>query len=73
MNLKYIFKIIDITNESNEYKKYFDIIVFKSVWGGVIIQKNGDKMFNNIKQMLKDDGVIIFCENLKGHLIHNHY
>ncbi|GHV58162.1 hypothetical protein AGMMS49579_25160 [Spirochaetia bacterium] len=62
---------IDATNIP--YENYFDIIVFKSIIGGIgrnnniAIQK---KTFNEIYKALKPGGKLLFAENLAGSSFH---
>jgi len=51
----------------------FDIVAFKSVMGSVGANKNFDninKAFDEIYRVLKSDGILLFCENLRGGFLH---
>jgi hypothetical protein len=55
---------------------YFDIIVFKSILGGIgrsgqidLIQKTADEIF----KALKPGGQLLFAENLKASVIHQFF
>jgi SAM-dependent methyltransferase len=68
-NIKY--EIINATNIP--YENYFDIIMFKSVLGG--IGKNGNKELQSnamyeIYKALKPSGVLLFAENCAGFFLH---
>ncbi len=56
------------------YEDYFDIIIFKSVLGGVGRNDNYEaqkKMIEQIHKALKKNGVLLFAENLTGSKIHS--
>lgn len=50
----------------------YDLIVFKSVIGACgRIQENGkDIAMNNIYRLLTSGGILLFAENMQGHLLH---
>lgn len=55
------------------YENTFDIVVFKSVLGGIGIGKNGDieqAVINQIYKALKPDGKLVFIENLEASPLH---
>jgi SAM-dependent methyltransferase len=62
---------IDATNLPKDRK--FDIVIFKSIMGGV--SANGEdhlkqKMIDEIYESLADDGVLLFAENLEASGLH---
>lgn len=65
------YEIIDATNIP--YKNYFDLIIFKSILGGIGRNNNFDKIvltMNNIYDALKPGGVLLFAENLTATSFH---
>ena len=61
---------IDATNIP--YENHFDVIVFKSIIGG-ISRENADvqqKIFKQIHKALKKDGKLLFAENTKASALH---
>ncbi len=55
------------------YKNKFDIVIFKSILGG--ISRNGNdhlqkRVIDEIYQCLKTDGILLFAENLEGSFLH---
>lgn len=71
-NIRY--EAIDATNIP--YENTFDVIVFKSILGG--ISRNGNtelryKTIDEIYKALKPGGVLLFAENLKGSRLHNFF
>jgi SAM-dependent methyltransferase len=62
---------IDATNIP--YENYFDVIVFKSIIGGIGRNdniENQKKAFEEIYRALKPGGKLLFAENLAGSLLH---
>ncbi len=65
------YEVIDATNIP--YKNYFDLIIFKSILGGIGRDNNFDNIIltiNNIFDALKPGGVLLFAENLKATNLH---
>ncbi len=65
------YEAIDATNIS--YKGYFDIIVLKSVIGGIGAYNRKDlqiQSFRQIHQALKPGGYFLFAENAQASVIH---
>lgn len=63
----------DIDATDIPYENYFDIIVFKSIIGGIGRNDNYDiqqKVFNEIYKALKPGGKLLFAENLKASSFH---
>jgi len=52
------------------YENYFDIILFKSVLGGIGDNKSQKIVFDEIFKSLKSGGCCLFAENLKSTFIH---
>ena len=55
------------------FENQFDVIIFKSIIGGVSRDGqdyNKPLVFQQIKKALKPQGVLLFAENLKGSMIH---
>ena len=65
------FKKIDVLNIP--YTNYFDIILFKSVLGGLRSQENQELAFKQIYKALKLDGKLFFCENMKSTFLHQYF
>ena len=65
------FDIIDILNIP--YTDYFDIILFKSVLGGLRSHDKQKLAFEQIYKALKLDGKLIFCENMKSTFLHQYF
>ncbi|MFN5400621.1 MAG: SAM-dependent methyltransferase [Bacteroidota bacterium] len=62
---------IDATNIP--YEEYFDLIVFKSIIGGIGRNdnyKNQHKVFKEIYKALKPGGKLLFAENLAASAVH---
>ncbi|QKJ64816.1 class I SAM-dependent methyltransferase [Flavobacterium sp. M31R6] len=77
LHLKYdLFSTIcyqDIDATNIPYENYFDIIVFKSIIGGIGRGNNLDmqkKVFEEIFKALKPGGKLLFAENLSASPIH---
>jgi SAM-dependent methyltransferase len=67
------YEIIDATNIP--YQGCFDIIVFKSILGGIGRNNNIDKQINTINQIykaLKTGGKLFFAENILSSPIHQY-
>lgn len=65
------YEIIDATNIP--YENYFDVIVFKSIIGGIGRNNNLEKqykVFEQIHKALKNDGQLLFAENLIASPLH---
>lgn len=63
----------DIDATDIPYENYFDIIVFKSIIGGIGRNDNygiQQKVFNEIYKALKPGGKLLFAENLKASSFH---
>lgn len=72
-NLSPLIEYRDIDATNIPYENCFDIIVFKSIIGG--IGRNGDaqkqqKVFNEIHKALKPGGKLLFAENLVASPVH---
>lgn len=68
---KISYEAIDATNIP--YENYFDLVVFKSVLGGVSIGSNDrleQKTIDSIYSSLKPNGKVVFIENLEGSALH---
>ncbi len=60
---------IDISNIP--YTNYFDIVSFKSVLGGIKLSKKPlEESFVQITKCLKEDGLLIFSENISSTYLH---
>lgn len=56
------------------YKNHFDLVVFKSMLGGIIRQQDlnvGNIVFNQIYNSLRKGGYLFFAENLKSTQLHS--
>ncbi|MDH5693882.1 MAG: class I SAM-dependent methyltransferase [Gammaproteobacteria bacterium] len=65
------YEVIDATNIP--YENYFDLVIFKSVLGGIGRVGEEQKkvlVVENIHKCLKSSGMVLFAENLKGSLMH---
>lgn len=67
-NSKLNFEIIDATNI--RYTNEFDIIILKSVLGGLSTKQNQLKCIQQVHKALKNNGEFWVMENLKSSLIH---
>lgn len=68
---KISYKAIDAINIP--YENHFDIVVFKSVLGGVSIgsdKRLEQQAIDSIYKSLKKDGKVVFIENLEGSFLH---
>jgi SAM-dependent methyltransferase len=53
------------------FENYFDVIVFKSILGGISNnQQNKAKTLNEIHKALKSGGKLLFAENLEATRLH---
>lgn len=71
-NQKFTYKKIDALN-TNFPDKHFDVVCFKSVLGGIARENQNLKLelvMKEINRVLKENGELLFMENLKGSLIH---
>ena len=58
------------------YENTFDLIIFKSIVGGISRNEQHDKkkkVFNEIYKALKPGGTLLFAENLSGSFIHKFF
>lgn len=57
------------------YENHFDIIVFKSIIGGISFhdQKNKRLILNQIYKALKPNGTLLFAENLESTFFHRFF
>ena len=65
----------DIDASNIPFKNTFDIIVFKSIIGGIGRNNDLDKqkqVFNEIRKALKPGGILLFAENLSASRFHQH-
>jgi SAM-dependent methyltransferase len=63
----------DVDATDIPYKNHFDIVVFKSIIGGIGRDNNIErqqKVFNEIYKSLKPGGKLLFAENLVASLLH---
>lgn len=68
---KITYEAIDATNIP--YENHFDIVVFKSVLGGVSIgseKRMEQQAIDSIYKSLKPNGKVVFIENLEGSFLH---
>jgi SAM-dependent methyltransferase len=66
------FGVIDATEIPHE--NYFDVVVFKSIIGGIGRNEQKElqqKTFDSIYKSLKPGGHLLFAENLEGSFIHS--
>jgi SAM-dependent methyltransferase len=68
-------KYQDIDAANIPFENYFDLIVFKSIIGGI---GNGDiekqqKVFDQIHKALKRGGKLLFAENIKASFLHRFF
>ncbi|MCL2247246.1 MAG: class I SAM-dependent methyltransferase [Lentimicrobiaceae bacterium] len=72
-NVKNLIVYEDIDGTQIPYENYFDIIVFKSIVGGIGSNNNIEKqyeLFKEIFKALKPNGKLLFAENLIASPIH---
>lgn len=68
-----VYEAIDATNIPEKYNGFFDIIVFKSILGGVGSYENienEEKLAKAVLNALKPGGSVLFCENMMGCSLH---
>lgn len=68
-----VYEVIDATNIP--YENHFDVILFKSIMGGVGFNdniENQKKAFKEIYKALKPGGKLLFAENLKASSMHQY-
>jgi len=65
------FESIDILDIP--YTNYFDIILFKSVLGSLPSFNKQKLAFEQIHKALKNNGKLLFCENMKSTFIHQYF
>lgn len=66
-----VYEEIDATNIP--YENYFDVIIFKSILGGIGRKDNSEKaqqLFDEIHKALKPGGKLLFAENLIASPLH---
>lgn len=61
---------LDVDATNIPYENEFDLIVFKSVIGGVGSKQAQDRAMAGIHRALKPGGRLIFAENLRGTVLH---
>jgi len=72
-NVTSLVKYEDIDATNIPYENYFDLIVFKSIIGGIGRNDNYEiqqKVFNQIYKALKPGGKLLFAENLVASAFH---
>ncbi len=72
-NVTSLIKYKDIDATAIPYENYFDIIVFKSIIGGIGKNNNIEiqqKVFKEIHKALKPGGKLLFAENLIASALH---
>jgi SAM-dependent methyltransferase len=57
------------------YENYFDVIIFKSILGGISSEENQKKAntIDEIYKALKPGGILLFAENLESTLLHKFF
>lgn len=71
---RFSFAVVDAV--SIPYENTFDIILFKSVLGGIGANDRADRQAEALKQMhkaLKPGGILLFAENLSASLLHRFF
>jgi SAM-dependent methyltransferase len=71
--VKHLIVYEDIDGTHIPYENYFDVIVFKSIVGGVGSNDNFEKqqlLFKEIRKALKKGGLLLFAENLVASPVH---
>lgn len=58
--------VLDIKYEDN----YFDVVIFKSVLGFLQTPENQRQSLEEIRRVLKPDGILLFADNSKGSGLH---
>lgn len=72
-NVSSLIKYQDIDAANIPYENHFDIIVFKSIIGGIGSNNNKEiqqKVFKEIYKALKPGGILLFAENLTASPFH---
>lgn len=67
------YESIDALNIPTKYNSFFDIIIFKSVLGGIGRNNNIENQrlcIDNLHRCLKKGGIIVFAENMKSTELH---
>lgn len=67
------YEAIDALNIPTKYNSFFDIIIFKSVLGGIGRNNNIENQrlcIDNLHRCLKKGGIIVFAENMKSTVLH---
>ena len=67
------YEAIDALNIPTRYNSFFDIIIFKSVLGGIGRNNNIENQrlcVDNLHRCLKKGGIIVFAENMKSTVLH---
>ncbi len=75
-NLSHLISYHDINATTIPYKEQFDIIVFKSILGGIGYGNNKnaqEQTFNSIYNALKPGGKLLFAENLAASPFHQFF
>jgi len=70
-----LIEYVDIDATNIPYENHFDVIVFKSIIGGIGRNDNVEiqkKVFKEIYKALKPGGKLLFAENLKGSKLHRY-
>jgi SAM-dependent methyltransferase len=60
----------DVDATQIPFENEFDLVVFKSVIGGVGTKADQDRAMQGIRRALKPGGTLLFAENLRGTLLH---
>ena len=68
---KFIIKNVDILDIP--YTDYFDVILFKSVLGGLRSYEKQNLAFIQIHKALKTGGKLFFCENMNSTFLHQYF
>ena len=61
---------LDVDATQIPFENEFDLVVFKSVIGGVGTKGDQDRAMEGIRRALKPGGTLLFAENLRGTLLH---
>jgi len=70
-NQKIVFENINILDIP--YTDYFDVILFKSVLGGLRSHNKQKLAFKQIHKALKNNGKLLFCENMNSTYFHQYF
>jgi SAM-dependent methyltransferase len=74
-NVSTLIKYEDIDATNIPYENHFDIIMFKSIIGGIGSNdnfQNQQKVFEQVHKALKPGGKLLFAENLIASNLHQH-